>query len=52
MGESTRSRQFHPATSSDFDETFRLCRASFADHFGKQVFELAFVFIKIQVKYY
>ena len=34
MGVYTRSRQVHPATSSDFDETFKICRALDVDHFG------------------
>ncbi len=36
MGVSTRNRQVHPATSSEFDETYRVCRAFCADHFGNK----------------
>ena len=38
MGVSIRNRQVHPTTSSEFDETFRVCRALLADHFAKKDF--------------
>jgi hypothetical protein len=38
MGESTGNRQVDLATSSDFDETFRVCRVFCADHFGSKWF--------------
>ena len=36
MGASIRNRQIRPATSSEFEETFRFCRALLAEHFAKK----------------
>ena len=41
MGVSIRNRQVHPATSSEFDETFRVCRACLAEYFAKKVFSIS-----------
>ena len=41
MGVSIRNRQVQPATSSEFDETFRVCRACLAEYFAKKVFSIS-----------
>lgn len=38
MGVFTRNRMVYPVTSSDFDETFRICRALSGDDFGDENF--------------
>jgi hypothetical protein len=46
MGVSMWSRQVDSATTSKFNETFRVCRAFYADHFGKKVFEIEPIFYR------
>jgi hypothetical protein len=46
MGISMWSRQVDSATSSEFDETFRVCREFCAEHFGNKVFKFWFYFDK------
>ncbi len=40
MGVSMGSRQGHPVTSSKSNETFRICRAFYADYFDGKIFKI------------